>query len=89
MLEEMIIIKCVPQTCIIERDNCSSKNRPAQYFDNFQHIWNKTGVPMVWLFSLAEHGKGKVDHNGGPAKCFICRNLGTKGEFLNASQSNN
>ena len=66
VLEEMIAtVEYVPQTCIIESGNCSSQFKSAQHFDDLKHICNKMGVPIVWLFSVAGHGKGEVDHVGG------------------------
>ena len=78
-------VENIPETCIIESDNCSSQYKLAQHFDNIQNICNKIGVPIIRLFSVAGHDKREVDHVGGLAKCSIRRYVGTGGKVLNAT----
>ena len=65
VLEEMIgTVENIPESCVIESDNCSSQYKSAQHFDDLQYICNKIGVPIIRLFSVAGHGKGEVDQVG-------------------------
>ena len=58
-------IECLPQTCIVESDNCSCQYKSAKHFEDLQEICDGIGIPLVRLFSMAGHSKGKVDHVGG------------------------
>ena len=90
VLEEMIgTVENIPESCVIESDNCSSQYKSAQHFDDLQYICNKIGAPIIRLFSVAGHGKGEVDHVGGLAKCALRRYVGTGGTLLNATHCKN
>ena len=90
LFEEMIgTVENIPESCVIESDNCSSLYKSAQHFDDLQYICNKIGVPIIRLFSVAGHGKGEVDHVGGLAKCALRRYVGTGGTLLNATHCKN
>lgn len=85
VLKEMIAtIECLPQSCIVESDNCSSQYKSAKHFEDLQEICDEIGIPLIRLFSIAGHGKGEVDHVGGLAKCSIRRFVGTGGKVFNA-----
>ena len=75
----------IPESCIIESDNCSTKYKSLQHFDNIRNICTKIGVPVILLFSVTWHGKGEVDHVGGLAKYSARRYVGIGGKVLNVT----
>ena len=70
-------VENIPESCIIESNNCSSQYKSAQHFDNIQNICYKIGFSIICLFNVTRHGKGKVDHAGGLAKCCTRWYVGT------------
>ena len=52
---------------VIESDNCTSQYKSTAHFHSIQQISNDNNVKIVRVFSIAEHGKGEVDHVGGVA----------------------
>ena len=69
MLEESV--RSMPEMYIIESDNCNAQYKSAQHFEAIQCLSTTFEIPVVWIFSIAGHGKGEVDHIGGLAKCAI------------------
>ena len=47
-----------------------------------QTLANKFKVNVICIFSIAEHGKGEVDHEGGLAKTTLWRAIAA-GAFFN------
>ena len=72
---------------IIESDNCTSQYKSAAHFHSIQQISNEKNVKIVRVYSIAEHGKGEVDHVGGIAKTAIRRDVEKGGFFENAEQA--
>ena len=56
---------------IIESDSCTSQYKSAAHFHSIQQISNEKNVKIVRVYSIAEHGKGEVDHVGGIPKTAI------------------
>ena len=69
MLEESV--RSMPEMYIIESDNCNAQYKSAQHFEAIQCLSTTFKIPVVWIFSIAGHEKGGVDHVGGLAKCAI------------------
>ena len=62
-------------TIVIETDNCSSQYKSAAHFQGRQDLWNKYKSTITHLYSIAVHGKGKVDHVGGIVKTAFRREI--------------
>ena len=56
---------------VIESDNCSSQDKSAAYCQGIQDLSNKYKSTIICVYSIAEHGKGEVDHVGGIVKTAI------------------
>ena len=56
---------------ITESDNCKVQYKSSAHFWLIQELVNNYGVPFIFVFSIVEYGKGKVDHVGGLAKTTI------------------
>ena len=69
MLEESV--RSMPEMYIIESDNCNAQYKSAQHFEAIQCLSATFKIPVVWIFSIAGHGKGEVDHIGRLVKCAI------------------
>ena len=61
---------------IIESDNCSPV---SPHFHGMQEIANRYNIPVIRIYGMAEHGKGKIDHVGGTTKNTIHQEV-AKGE---------
>ena len=84
VLEEMLLeveYITAETTIVIESDNCSSQYNSAAYFQCIQDLSNKYKSTIIQVYSIAEHGKGKVDHVGGIVKTAIWREV-AGGEVL-------
>ena len=58
-------------TIVIESDNCLSQYKSAAHFQGIQDLSNKYKSTIICVYSIAEHGKGKVNHVGGTVKTAI------------------
>ena len=58
-------------TIVIESDNCSSQYKSAAHFQGTKDLSNKYKSTIICVYSIAEHGKGKVNHVGGTVKTAI------------------
>ena len=71
-----------PGYIVIESDNCIYQYKSSAHFHDMQMLANKFQVNVIRIFSIAEHGKGEVDHVGGLAKTTLRRAVAA-GEFFN------
>ena len=71
---------------IIESDNCKSQYKSAQHFFNMQNIANKYMRLLIYLYGVAGHGKGEVDHVGGMAKAAVPQEIARGAYFSNAEE---
>ena len=71
-----------PGYIVIESDNCIYQYKSSAHFHDMQMLANKFQVNVIRIFSIAEHGKGEVDHVGGLAKTTLQRAVAA-GEFFN------
>ena len=55
-------------TILIESDDSFNQYKRAQHFYHLQSITNKFHKNLICVCSVAVHGKGEVDHDGGLAK---------------------
>ena len=70
---------------IIESDNCSQQYNSAPHFHPLQELADKYHAKIIQVYSVAGHGKGKVDHVGGLAKVAIRHEIGA-GSFYSDSE---
>ena len=78
VLEEMLLeveYITAETTIVIESDNCSSQYKSAAHFQGTQDLSNKYKSTIICVYSIAEHGKGEVDHLGGIVKTAIRRDI--------------
>ena len=73
-------------TLVIESDNCSSQYKSVENFHNLQELSNKFNVTIIYLYGIAGHGKGEVDHVGGIAKISIRREIAAEGFMSDAGE---
>ena len=59
------------KTVLINSDNCSNQYKCIQHFSKLQDLGTNKGITIVRIWSIAGHGKGKVDHVGGLGKVTI------------------
>ena len=71
-----------PGFIVIESDNCSYQYRSSAHFHGMQTLANKFKVNVICIFSIAEHGKGEVDHVDDLAKTTLWRAIAA-GAFFN------
>ena len=87
VIDEMIKDVIEPGTTLfIESDNCFSQYKSVENFHNLQELSNKFNVTMIYLYGIAGHGKGEVDHVGGIAKISIRREIVTEGFMSDAGE---
>lgn len=70
---------------IIESNNCSGQYKSSTHFHGIQKLVDKYQVPVVRIYGIPEHGKGKVDHVCGIAKTTIRREVANGGTFYSAN----
>ena len=48
----------------IESDNCKVQYKSSTHFWSIQELANNYAVPIICVFSIAEHDKAEIDHVG-------------------------
>ena len=66
---------------IIESDDCSQQYKSVPHFHHLQELANKYHAKIIQVYSVAGHGKGKVDHISGLAKVVTRHEIG-RGSFF-------
>jgi len=85
-LHEMISeLPTIPETIVIESDNCSQQYKSASHFYSMKQLADKFLFTVIRIYGIAEHGKGEVDHVGGVAKTAIRREVAT-GTFFESTE---
>ena len=56
---------------IIECNNCSSQYKSVKQLYDLQKLTNTYQTQVIWVFGVAGHGKGEVDHVGGTSKVAV------------------
>ena len=86
VLNQMLCTIEVPSTIMIESDNCCSQYKCASHFHAIQEISNHYQTKIIFVYRIAEHGKGEVDHVGGLAKSAIRSEITIGGFFSDAEE---
>ena len=69
---------------VIESDNCSGQYKSSPHFHGMQEIVNRYNIPVIWIYGIAEHRKGEINHVGGNAKNTICWEVAKGESFFSA-----
>ena len=56
---------------VIESNSCKVQYKSSTHFWTIQELANKYAVPIIHVFSIAEHGKGNADNVGSLGKTTI------------------